>query len=285
VARVRAHLEAAQRPPTNVLSMSAPASVGRVLTVFGSKGGTGKSVVAINLAVALAKQTTRPVVVVDANLQFGDAAIMLQLRPEHTIAEAVLAGDRLDGDMLGDLLLHHKPSGLLVLAAPSDPVTVDKIGRTDLLNIFSLLRERCAYVVVDTSPQIEEATLVALEAADEILMVTNLDVMSLKNSRLGLQTLDALEIPRTKVRLVLNCSNAQTGLTRADTERAMQMKIDTTLPSEPSVAESVNRGVPVVLSAPTSKFALCVDDLARKLRARSSAASRPSQPKPSLTTR
>ena len=248
-----------------------PVSMGRVVTVFGTKGGTGKSVVATNLAVSLARQTAQPVVLVDANLQFGDAAIMLQLRPEHTINEAALAGDRLDAEVLENLLLRHKPSGLRVLAAPADPVSADQIDRSDLLRILTVLRERFAFVVVDTAPRIEESTLVTLQAADDILMLTTPDVMSLKNARLGLQTLHALGIPREKVKLVLNQATAQVGLTRADAERAMRRKVDATLPSEHLVGESVNRGTPAMLSAPSSKFVLGIEDLARALRAAAAA--------------
>ena len=153
-----------------------------MVSVFCTKGGTGKSVVAINLAVALAKRTIQPVVLVDADLQFGDVALMLQLQPTHTIAEAVQAGDRLDGTMLENLLLRHPPSGLLVLAAPTEPSSADQIGRADLARILNILRERCAYVVVDTSANFAEVTLAALESSDDILVMAGLDVMSLKSA-------------------------------------------------------------------------------------------------------
>ena len=174
---------------------SSAATPGRVVSVFCTKGGTGKSVVAINLAVALAKRTIQPVVLVDADLQFGDVALMLQLQPTHTIAEAVQAGDRLDGTMLENLLLRHPASGLLVLAAPTEPSSADQIGRVDLARILEILRERCAYVVVDTSANFAEVTLAAIESSDDILVMAGLDVMSLKSARIGLQTMRVLGIP------------------------------------------------------------------------------------------
>ena len=246
-------------------------AVGRVVTVFGTKGGTGKSVVAVNLAVSLARQTAQPVVLVDANLQFGDAAIMLQMRPEHTITEAALAGDRLDADVLEGLLLRHKPSGLRVLAAPADPMSADQIDRADLLRILAVLRQRFAFIVVDTSPRMDENMLVILDAADDVVVLTTPDVMSLKNARLGLQTLHALDIPRQNIKLILNQVTAQAGLTRADAERAVRMKVDATLPTDQLVGESVNRGSPAILSAPSSKFVLGIEDLARSLRTHPSA--------------
>ncbi len=244
---------------------SAAQSPGRVVSVFCTKGGTGKSVVAINLAVALAKRTIQPVVLVDADLQFGDVALMLQLQPTHTIAEAVQAGDRLDGAMLENLLLRHPPSGLLVLAAPTEPSSADQIGRADIARILDILRERCAFVVVDTSANFAEVTLAAIESSDDILVMAGLDVMSLKSARIGLQTMRVLGIPFSRVKFVLNRANTRVGLTEADAERALQLKVDAALPSDILVAESVNRGVPVVTSAPRSKFAKSIDGLADTL--------------------
>ena len=251
-----------ERPQTAATAAPTP---GRVVSVFCTKGGTGKSVVAINLAVALAKRTIQPVVLVDADLQFGDVALMLQLQPTHTIAEAVQAGERLDGSLLESLLLRHPPSGLLVLAAPTEPSSADQIGGPDLARILQILRERCAYVVVDTSANFAEVTLAAIESSDDILVMAGLDVMSLKSARIGLQTMRVLGIPFSRVKFVLNRANTRVGLTEADAERALQLKVDVALPSDILVAESVNRGVPVVTSAPRSKFAKSIDSLADSL--------------------
>jgi pilus assembly protein CpaE len=262
-ARVKVRRPSPIVPPPPPEPVHAPQ--GRVISVFCSKGGTGKSVVAINVAVALAKRTIQPVVLVDADLQFGDVALMLQLAPVHTIAEAAQAGDRLDGTMLENLLLRHEPSGLLVLAAPTEPSSADRIGRADLARIINVLKERCAYIVVDTSANFAEITLAALEAADDILVLAGLDVMSLKSARVGLQTMRALDIPFSSVKFVLNRANTRVGLSEADAERAVQLKVDAALPSDILVAESVNRGVPVVISSPRSKFAKSIDELASGL--------------------
>ena len=268
VARAATRVQARQPsavPPPPPPPPAAAGPQGRVISVFCSKGGTGKSVVAINLAIALAKRTIQPVVLVDADLQFGDVALMLQLAPVHTIAEAAAAGERLDGTMLENLLLRHEASGLLVLAAPTEPSSADRIGRADLARVINVLRERCAYIVVDTSANFAEITLAALEAADDILVLAGLDVMSLKSARVGMQTMRALDIPFSSVKFVLNRANTRVGLSEADAERAVQLKVDAALPSDILVAESVNRGVPVVISSPRSKFAKSIDDLASGL--------------------
>ena len=282
-------LNAVSRASTRVLargpgggsaaSTSTGSTPGRVVSVFCTKGGTGKSVVAINLAVALAKRTIQPVVLVDADLQFGDVALMLQLQPTHTIAEAMQAGDKLDGALLENLLLRHPPSGLLVLAAPTEPSSADQIGRADLTRVLEILRQRCAYVVVDTSANFAEVTLAALESSDDILVMAGLDVMSLKSARIGLQTMRVLDIPFSRVKFVLNRANTRVGLSEADAERALQLKVDVALPSDILVAESVNRGVPVVTSAPRSKFARSIDSLADLLM---TSASTPAQSRQSV---
>ena len=277
-ARVKVRRPAAVIPPPPP-APAAPGPQGRVISVFCTKGGTGKSVVAINLAVALAKRTIQPVVLVDADLQFGDVALMLQLAPVHTIAEAAAAGDRLDGTMLENLLLRHEPSGLLVLAAPTEPSSADRIGRAELARIIGVLRERCAYIVIDTSANFAESTLGALEAADDILVLAGLDVMSLKSARVGMQTMRALDIPFSSVKFVLNRANTRVGLSEADAERAVQLKVDAALPSDILVAESVNRGVPVVISSPRSKFAKSIDELASGLMANATAAAQTQQAK------
>ena len=278
-ARLRHRLEAAEQ--ASRLEAAARAAVvapaddepvtttGRVVTVLGTKGGTGKSVVAVNVAAELAQRCDGPVAVVDANLQFGDAAIMMQLQPVHTIVEAAMAAERLDGDLLADLLLRHKQSGVLLLAAPTEPGAADQIQRADLQRILAVLRETCAFVVVDTSPHLDDATLTALQEADDILMVATLDLMSLKNSRVSLQALQVLGVPFPKIKVVLNRTNGHGPLTAADAEKALQMKADAILPADELVDESVNRGVPMSVVAPESKFAIGIGNLADALLDRS----------------
>jgi pilus assembly protein CpaE len=248
-----------------VVAVPATPEAGRILTVFGTKGGIGKSVVATNLAASLAQQVEGTVALVDLNLQFGDAAILLQLQPTHTIAEAAIAADRLDPDLLRDLLLQHDDTGMLVLAAPTEPGVADQIQRAELIRILTVLREMCAFVVVDTSPHLSDNALAALELADDIVMVANLDVMSLKNSRVSLQALQVLGIPFSKVKFVLNRANAAGPLAPSDAERVLQMKADALLPEEPAVAESVNLGLPVAVASPSSKFAQGLHGLAKQL--------------------
>ena len=168
--------------------------------------------------------------------------------------------------MLENLLLRHPPSGLLVLAAPTEPSSADQIGRADLARILNILRERCAYIVVDTSANFAEVTLAALESSDDILVMAGLDVMSLKSARIGLQTMRVLGIPFSSGQVRAQPGQHPGGADRGR-RRAGRCSSRWTppCPSDILVAESVNRGVPVVTSAPRSKFAKSIDDLADDL--------------------
>src|SRR5205085_9688786 len=118
--------------------------------------GVGESVVAWNLAVALARRTDRPIVLVDADLQFGDVAVMLKLTPEHTLVEAVSAIHRLDAQMLQSLLIRHEPSGVFVLPAPLEPAFADQVSAANMNKIIQVLRSFAAYIVIDTPAHFNE---------------------------------------------------------------------------------------------------------------------------------
>lgn len=258
----------ARRHTASVHSLGVPTgdpdgAEGKVVTVFCTKGGVGKSVIAVNLALALLQRGDGPVALVDADLQFGDVALMLGLQPDHTMAEVVIAGERLDGDLLSHLVLTHE-SGLRVLAAPTEPGSADHIHGSDLTRVLSVLRKECAYVIVDTSAHFSEITLAALQAADEILVVAGLDVMSLKAAKVGLASMRVL-VPFSAVTFALNRANTMVGLSNDDAERVLERKIDVALPSDIVVAASVNKGVPVVIGSPKSKFAKGIGELAAKL--------------------
>ncbi len=265
-------------PPPPPSGVPPGPSSGRLVTVFSTKGGAGKSVLASNLAVALARRgdtaagpgsadRAKPVVLLDADLQFGDIALMLHLDPVHTIVEAVQAGDRLDAALMRSLLLRHPDSGLSVLAAPTEPAFADQISRVDLMRVVDVLRTMSSIVVVDTSATFGDLTLALLQAADDVLLVAGLDVTSLKNVRLGLQTMGVLGVPFSRMRFVLNRANTKVGLSVGEAERLLELKADVALPSDILVPQSVNRGVPAVLLGPRSKFARSIENLAGVLLA------------------
>lgn len=225
---------------------------GRVITVFSTKGGAGKSFVATNLAALLARRNDKPVVLVDADLQFGDVAVMLGMAPAHTIIDAVNAGDRLDEGMLKSLLIRHEPTGLQVLAAPIEPAFADAVALHHMRRILDLLTSFCSHVVVDTPASFNDIVLGILEQADDIVLMAGMDIPHIKNTKIGLQTLRLLQIPASKVKLTLNRANSKVKLDIADVERTLQMKADCLIPSDIAVPQSINKGIPIVLDAPKS---------------------------------
>jgi pilus assembly protein CpaE len=235
---------------------------GRVITVASTKGGSGKSVVATNLAVTLALQTTRPVVLVDADLQFGDVAVMMRLNAAHTLVDAVSAQGRLDAQFLQSLLARHEPSGLLILPAPLEPSFAERVSGEDMVRIVEILQTFCEYVVVDTPAQFNDVVLALIEHSDNIMMVAGMDIPNIKNTKLGLQTLRMLGVPEERLTLLLNRANARVQLEVSEVERTLGIKAGGLIPSDIVVPQTVNKGVPVVLDAPRSEVARAFTNIA-----------------------
>ena len=235
---------------------------GQVITVFSTKGGAGKSVIATNLAVLLAQRSEKPVCLVDADLQFGDIAVMLKLAPQHTIVDAVASLDRLDAGMLQNLLATHTSSGLLILPAPLEPAFADQIGATEMVQIVEVLRRFCSHVVIDTPAYFNDVVLGLIEISDDVLLVAGMDIPNIKNVKIGRQTLRLLNTPMEKLRLVLNRANSKVKLDVSEVERTLQVTADSLIPSDVVVPQAVNKGVPVVMSSPKSGVAKAMAELA-----------------------
>ncbi len=231
-----------------------PREEGQLIVVMSAKGGSGKTVVATNLALLLTRFPGKKVAMVDADLQFGDVCLVLQLEPRFTLVNAAHEMHHLDAQLLESLLTEH-PSGLKVMAAPLEPAFADDISTESLMNVVALLKENHDYVVVDTASMLDELLLSLLERADVILQVVDMDLPSVKNAKLALETLRLLKFPTSKVKLVLNRSNAKARLDDKEIEGALKMSIAAAIPSDGAVAASMNEGRPVVESAPKSRVA------------------------------
>ncbi|MFM7064459.1 MAG: CpaE family protein [Actinomycetes bacterium] len=234
----------------------------KVITVFSTKGGSGKSVLATSLAVALARSTDRPVCLVDADLQFGDVAVMLKLAPRHTTADVLPVVDRLDAPLLDSLLVTHEPTGLKVLPAPLEPAYADQITSAHLTKVIEVLRTFCAYVVVDTPSYFNDVVLGAVEASDKVVLLSGLDVPNIKNLKIGLQTLRLLETPEEKLLLALNRADSKVKLDVGEVERTLQFKASCLIPSDVVVPQSINKGETVITFAPKSGVAKAITQLA-----------------------
>ena len=182
----------------------------KVIAVFSPKGGVGKTTISVNLALALTEKGARRVCLVDLDLAFGDVAITMQLFPTHSIEQAIGSEDSIDVEMLDGLLTRHQDS-LMVLAAPPHPDTRERITPLLVSRIIRTLRETFDYIVIDLAPAFDEQVLTALDETDEIVLVTTLDVPTLKNVKVAVETFDALHIARDNRHLVLNRADDEVG--------------------------------------------------------------------------
>jgi pilus assembly protein CpaE len=240
----------------------ASSASGRIVTVFSPKGGTGKTAIAVNLGAALAKHEGKRTLLLDLDLQFGDAAIMLGIEPEKTIFDLVVAPGELDPEKLTGYTTRHE-SGLDILPAPLRPEDAELVTEAKIGRLLEVARASYDVIVVDTSPFFHGPMLATLDQTDELLLVCSLDVPTLKNVRLSLQTLELLSFPLKKVFVVLNRSNSKVGMKQSEVESALERKIRFEVPSDRAVPTSVNRGVPVVLADAGADFAQGVRKMAK----------------------
>lgn len=227
----------------------------RLITVFSTKGGCGKSFTASNLAVVLAEKIGQEVALVDLDLQSGDLAIMLQMMPAWTITDAAEDPDRLDIDALRGYLVEHR-SGVRLLAAPAEPSQADNVSPEAVQQILRMLQSEFRYTVVDGPALFTEQMLTSLDESQRIVLVTSMDVPSIKNLRLALDTLRRLGHDRDQISLVLNRADSNVGLRLEEVEKAIGTEIDVSIPSSREVPLSVNQGTPITLEHRRSRSAI-----------------------------
>ena len=236
---------------------------GQVITVFSTKGGSGKSVTATNMGVVLAQRSDRPVVIIDGHLQFGDVAVMLKVQPRHTVVDAVTHIDAPDAAaILEELMTVHEPSGLLILPAPVEPTFADQVSGEHMARLVELCKTFAGHVIVDLPAIFNEVVLSIIEVADDIVLVAGLDIPNIKNVKIGLSTLSLLSIPPEKLHLVLNRADSKVKLDVAEVERTLRVAAVAHVPSDVAVPISVNKGSPVVMSAPKSGVGRAFEQLA-----------------------
>jgi len=241
-----------------------PARRGRIITVFSPKGGTGKTVTSTNLASTFAKFEGKRTLLLDLDLQFGDAAIMLGIEPEKTIYDLVVAPGELDSEKLAGYTTRHN-CGLDILPAPLRPEDAELVTEAKLARLLEVARESYDVIVVDTSPFFHGPMLATLDRTDELLLVAGLEVPTLKNVRLSLQTLELLAFPSNRIKVVLNRANSKVGMKPGEVEGALEVKVRFELPSDGKVPLAVNRGTPLVLADDKADYSRAVRQMAKQL--------------------
>jgi pilus assembly protein CpaE len=237
---------------------------GRIVTVFSPKGGVGKTTVSVNLALALADRGARKVCLVDLDLAFGDVAITLQLFPSHTIEHAIGSEDAIDAPLLETLLTRHADS-VMVLAAPNHPDVRERVTPMLVSRVLKALRESFDYIVVDTAPAFDEQTLTALDETDECVIVATLDVPTLKNVKVALETLEMLDIARDHRHLLLNRADDNVGLGAERVESILGMPVASMVSTSMDIAAATNAGQPLMSQNPQHTFSSTLRDFSSRL--------------------
>lgn len=225
-------------------------SAGRnMICVLGLKGGSGKTLTSTNLGVSLA-DAGHSVAMLDLDLQFGDLALAMGLSPERTIYDLVRSGGSLDAGKLEDFLVEHS-SGARALLAPVRPDQAAMITVPFLSEVQRLLCEMHEFVVIDTPPAFSPEVISAIDSSTDVLVVAMRDTLSLKNTRLGLETLERMDYDRRRVKILLNRADTNVGIEREDVLAILGRDVDILVPSSREITRSVNQGTPIALQRGT----------------------------------
>ncbi|MGZ6269835.1 MAG: response regulator [Candidatus Limnocylindrales bacterium] len=237
--------------------------LGRILTFYGAKGGVGTTTIAINTAIALHRELGRKVCLVDGNLQFGDHRVFLDLGLDRKSIVDVVTAPTIDLDLIKQVLVKHD-SGVDLLLAPPSPETAELVTQDHMPLILDQLRGLYDYILVDIDKRLDEVNLRVLDAADTIFVVMTADLSCLKNVRLVLETIGHLGYEKERVQLVLNRSNAFTGINVKNAEGALKRQIDHQVVNEYRGAISaLNSGAPFMFTKADSILGRSLLDFAR----------------------
>jgi pilus assembly protein CpaE len=231
-----------------------------LICILGPKGGTGKTLTSTSLSVALAEYG-KAVALVDLDLQFGDVGLTMGLTPEQTIFDLVRTGGSLDEEKLDGFLITHS-SGVRVLIAPSRPDHAAVVSVEFLREVYATLRGMFDYVVVDTPPGFTPEVIATIDNATGVVMVGMLDALSLKNTKLGLETLDLMGFPPQNVKLVLNRARSRVGISEEEVVAIMGREPDIFVPSDRDIPRAVNEGKPILIAKPQAEASVAFRQLA-----------------------
>src|SRR5207244_5755473 len=230
-----------------------------MICILGPKGGTGKTLVATNLTVALAAAGHKAALV-DLDLQCGDVGLALGLRPDKTIYDLARSAGSLDEEKLDAYLVRHG-SGARILLAPTRPDHASSVTVDFLRDVFSNLRAMHDYVIVDTPPGFTPEVIAAIDASTHVCMVGMLDSLSLKNTKLGLETLELMGYDRDKILLVLNRADTKVGIVAEDVLAIVGRQPEVLVPSDRDIPRAVNEGMPIIRSTSRSQAAVAFGGL------------------------
>jgi pilus assembly protein CpaE len=238
---------------------------GKIVLIFSGKGGIGKSLIAVNIAAALARDLEGRTALVDFDLQFGDLGVLLGLESGRNVYQVVEAFPNVDADFI-EALMPKAPGGFRVLLGPQSPEFADLVTAEHARTILEILQSTFDYIVVDTSSHLGEVTLEALERATQIVVVVDLGLPAVKEAKLALRVFQRLGITNDRIKVVLNRSDSNSGITANQVESSLEIKIAARLPTDvKTVLKSVQRAEPFVSLLPNAEISQRVRELAVSL--------------------
>ena len=244
--------------------LSEPVARGTIVTIFGAKGGIGKTTIATNLSTSLARLTGANVALVDMDTRFGDVAIMMDVAVETSIADLSRRIDELDRDSIKEELVKHH-TGVSILPAPLHPTEWSNLTPDHIHKIVDVLAQGHDYVVIDTPGTFNEIIATVLEVGDIILLITSMDLASIKDTALALEMLRAANISEDKVKLIINHSTSSNSLREEDVERVLEYDVTWRIPHDYNVTNSNQLGIPIVVAKPYARVSRAIIDMAHAL--------------------
>ncbi|TET99868.1 MAG: response regulator [Dehalococcoidia bacterium] len=244
--------------------MDEPVACGTVLTVFGAKGGIGKTTISTNLATALVQKTNQSVVVVDLDTRFGDVAILMDIPVERSIADLALPEEEINREILQDCLYTHN-TGVTILPAPVRPTDWRHIHAGHIERVVTLLAQTYDYVILDTPGTFNDIVARSLELATLVLLVATVDMASLKDTLLAIDMLRSWNYPQEKVKLVINATNEASNVQPQEVKRMLGREVFWSIPYDRNISTSTQLGMPVVVTKPNAKASESLIEMAYAL--------------------
>mgnify|MGYP005843076413 CR=1 FL=1 len=250
------------------ISGAFPFRFGKVIAIYSPKGGAGATTIAVNLAIALHSKES-PTLLIDGDMQFGDVAVFINQPGKNNIADLTPRADELDFDIVEEVTLCHNDSGLKILSAPSRPELSDTVTGEQFTKVLEFLRNMYAFIVVDCSSYLSDVTLMTIDVADLIVLLTTQEITAIKDARLFLDILAKLKIGKERLLFVMNKFDRRIGITPEKIEESFKKAIDVIFPYEEKVVlPSINRGVPFILGDKSRAITKSVITLRNLIRER-----------------